>query len=532
MFADHKSIVLHKKSDNSLKDTYFNRLSDKMNGYFTIHGTTLVNLLGNYGNFETDSNSDGLADGWYSPSDGILSKSLVTDAVFASKSQKLVSNGTKVYLYLTTYEMFSPTAGHIYFVSMYGKASTVTDRVFAIRGDIYTEFVPTSTAYERYSYKTATDFTTFQLEFRSTSGNLSSGDYALFDGIVAVDLTAAGALDPIRAAKYGVSNWSDLTKAQLEAEIPYFDSVMSVNVADGTASELTVENRGKNLIDFSDFKGVSGATNYDLTETGIRIYNTGEYAFRNASFFMNIKPGTYTLSADIEVISGWAYIYAYACDINKKSLSTTTYLAKQQSASGRFTVSSTFPNKTAYILISFHSTFNVEAIGDVVYSNVQIEEGSAATSYVPPRTDSITIPDSVELHGYNGVFDSIEYEGDSVANYTQRWKREDKNTDGGGAFALTDYKADTKIICRNKNTKNVKVLDANDSVDTDWNSITAEVWYVLNEAIESVVDLTDDGYRLPKLMNQIVVDSNLPIAMLINDEESVGYLHTQNFLEE
>jgi len=50
-------------------------------------------------------------------------------------------------------------------------------------------------------------------------------------------------------------------------------------------------------------------------------------------------------------------------------------------------------------------------------------------------------------------------------------------------------------------------------------------------SVESIVDLTDNGYRLPKLMNQIVVDSNLPIAMLINDEESVGYLHTQNFLE-
>jgi len=88
---------------------------------FKIYGTTLVNLLGSYGNFGVDSNADGLADGW--TNDATLTA--VTNAIdtaaelFGSKCQKITlgADGEG-----GNYIEVDVAAGEVLFVSGYIRA--------------------------------------------------------------------------------------------------------------------------------------------------------------------------------------------------------------------------------------------------------------------------------------------------------------------------------------------------------------------------------------------------------------------------
>jgi len=475
----------------------------------TIHGTTFVNLLGSYGNFETDTNSDGLADGWTTMPNANLAISLDSGSLFGSKAQRLTSNGNYAYVYIGTSNIFSGISGHIYFISMYGKSNALTNRIFAIRcGGVLTTFTPTATAYARYSHKTTSDITSVQFEFRSTDGNLASDNYALFDGVQLIDLTAAGALDPIRAAKYEASNWSDLTEAQLEAEIPYFDSVLSVNVEDGTASELTIENRGKNLIDFSKMEHMAWASYvknsvYKLSnpaENNTSIFGAGSAwipTIKNARKLMKLKPNTpYILSAE-------SCVNIYPSLHNSAGVWLAQYSIYNHNLSNG---PLSFTTDSQYIYLDLRVGLR---LNDFYIEDVQLEEGSAATDYVPPRTDSITIPDTAELHGYNGVFNTIDSDG----NYTKNWERDGtKTTDADGKFALSGYAVGSKVICRNKDNGEVEVLDAAASVTTSWTEADIEIIYQLETPVEEGIVIPNSLTLYTGQNNILFPDSKAPAA--------------------
>ncbi len=225
--------------------------------------------------------------------------------------------------------------------------------------------------------------------------------FILSDGYkdVVIDLDAMGALDSVRQAKYGVANWADLTEAQLEDEIPYFDSVMSVNVEDGTASELTIVNR----------KDTSGG----------------------------------------------------------------------------------------------------EIISDLV------------------------IPDTCELHAIEGYHDYVEYDADEEKLlYVSFIARDDKTTDGSGDFELTDAVSGSRVLVRNKTDGTVEwCTESEDSVHTSTISDDVEIWYIRATPTSNTIYGLYSGNFLKALKNNIVVDSNLPVAMEINDSNQSGYIITQDFTE-
>lgn len=221
------------------------------------------------------------------------------------------------------------------------------------------------------------------------------GYFIKSDGYKDVVLPLMGALDPVRAAKYEAENWSDLTVEELAENVPYFDSVMSVNVEGGTASELTVENRRDD------------------------------------------------------------------------------------------------PDGEAFC--------------------------------------SIVIPDTIELHGFDGAFNYIDSDG----NYVKNWERADKTTDGAGAFALTGYASGSKVICRNKTSGEVEVLDAAASVTTSWTETDIEILYRLATAVESIVQLESTGFMLyPGDNNVLSPDSKTPVAIQVSDYTGVSSTSsTQAFIE-
>lgn len=101
-------------------------------------GTSVVNLLGKDGDFEKDSNNDGLADGW--KRDGFSSVLINSNSVYGSKSQQVEGKGniikdvdldsSKHYLVSAYCNITSYTDGSCsIFISDKGNYSNITDIV-------------------------------------------------------------------------------------------------------------------------------------------------------------------------------------------------------------------------------------------------------------------------------------------------------------------------------------------------------------------------------------------------------------------
>lgn len=284
---------------------------------------------------------------------------------------------------------------------------------------------------------------------------------------VAVNLAEQGALDPARQQKYGVTNWTELTIDQLAQEISNFSSVMSVNYdVDGGASDVVVENRGKNLLSVSPFtKSLTADTYVDL-ET------------------IQLKSGTdYVLSTDLD---------------------NATFRVLNAITDAEITLSSdsfTAPNEPVNIQIKTTIT------GDYTF-NAQLEEGSEATDYEPPRTDLITISNT-ELHGYSGVFNQV----DKAGSYTKYWERATTTTDGSNNLDMSGYSylSGSKVIIRNTDNGEVAVKDAVDTVATDWASANVEILYRLNSPVRTTITKTGEMLLYPG-HNNIVSNGNTGIV--------------------
>jgi hypothetical protein len=150
-----------------------------------------------------------------------------------------------------------------------------------------------------------------------------------------------------------------------------------------------------------------------------------------------------------------------------------------------------------------------------------LEEATSFISYAPPRSDSITIPDTVELHGYNGVFNTIDNHG----RYVKYVERDTTTTDASGYFTLTNYKQSSKVIVRNITDGRTLTLDAQDSLSTGWNNTDIEYLYVLDTPVETIVSLTGDLKLYQGQNNVSSLDSSLPIPIQIthvdNEVETV-----------
>ena len=512
-FADHKLI------DNSLGDTMLDVLEEKRKGDFKIYGGTFVNLLGKDGNFEVDTNVDGLADGWTNDAGLTAVANTMNTAYeyFGSKCQKITLSADGEG---GNYVEVSVAAAQALLVAGYIRAgdTSTTGKLIVDWRDIADAQISTDTvgtnATARYVRKSAlltAPANTVKARIYATVAGVS-GKLAYFVGIQVNNLTAQGALDPVRAAKYGVSNWSDLTEAQLEAEIPYFDSVMSVNVEDGTASELTIENRGKNLANFERY---DNSSIFMIINTQLKIGNTYTLKINNidalpdGDFFFRIAklPGSGATETLFDLLG------------TKTTTPTFTYTRAMKNVKYRFWI------------VNYSNPFISQEFVDNL--NIQLEEGSVATDYVPPREDSITIPDTCELHALEGYHDYIEYDADSEKLlHVSFIARDNKTTDASGDFALTGVLSGSNVLVRNKTTGAVEwCTESSGSVHTSTISDDVEIWYIRSTATSTEIYGLYSGNFLKALKNNIVIDSNLPVAMKINDSNQSGYIITQDFTE-
>jgi len=221
---------------------------------------TVVNLLGKYGNFETDSNGDGLADGWV-VSDVTL-KELVSGINGNAQHISHTFNGGTTILQFRVY----PQQGHTYYAKTAMKTTTtdpvkpiltgMTGTLLAYREGYtpYLLFGPegyTNVWTIRSGYYTETQAVDYRDLFLYIAADFAGANvgetYELWiDNFLLVDLTAMGSLPSGLQTFFspaGITKWEELAttnnivaadgtaktgKEWLDLLLPYVDSIATL----------------------------------------------------------------------------------------------------------------------------------------------------------------------------------------------------------------------------------------------------------------------------------------------------------------
>lgn len=344
-----------------------------------IEGKTLVNLLGDVGNCESLT-------GWTS-----YSSTLDTSIkLFGSVSHKFNASTSAP----STHKDMVCDQTHKYLISGYANISSYTNGSIELN----------ATDYGNYLHSTLVAFDTTKLnQWQRKSviitGKLNGGfklmfgitqNYstliANFDGIAVYDLTAI----------YGAGNEpSDIPT--LERALPYVNGVKS-------ASSVSLKSCGKNTFN-KDTKVIFnyGSSIATSLPTGIKVSNTTGNAYNYVSYVLGLKPNTsYTLYKNSNRITGTT-----GGAINLYLGKTTSELLGGSINHAGTTVTFTTSN-TGFVCILFYSTQNANEIGEVDYTNIQLEEGSSATAYESYNESSIILPAEIsDLKQIGAVKDDI-----------------------------------------------------------------------------------------------------------------------------
>jgi len=429
---------------------------------FELYPITIVNLLGKYGNFDVDSNSDGLADSWSYIAVDPASLNLVS-GIFGVSAQQYSYDTSSGKTYFYIYHDNWALENHKYFASIYYKHSDINadTGLFALRLlaydstilDIFEFLSERSNTWKRKYGSFTTPAGTAKIRFQGFQwvDNMGTVDEVTVDGAILIDLTEMGELPPQLQEFFQnqATNWEDLaTTANITAAdgrtqtgedwlaelLPYVDSVATVGYSFVNEQlSVTVENRGSNLLD--------DLCNYEQQHyqswwygLGCTIEKDKIYLDKKASngqksgfyIFVKVQKGKdYTLSWKADSWDGkniaiWfvdSAVYTYPYNISlftkKSDLLTQT-------------------NTTGGLIIGFGGY-------GVVY-DIKLEEGSSATSYEPARNSKLDF--TTELFGFDGAYDRLFDNGSLL----KQWQRETEISISGGSGTISEPGRGTCIL--------------------------------------------------------------------------------------
>lgn len=223
---------------------------------------------------------------------------------------------------------------------------------------------------------------------------------------------------------------------------------------------VEVTSLGKNYYDVNKTTSNSTALLMDISGNSIRLHNTSEATFVGTKFDLDtskIKLGkTYTFGADVNYTSGSGRLVLRT---KSGSIKSGTSILK---TSGRYSFSFVMQDVGDYLTL--FCTGSTAELGDVTYSNIQLEESGSITEYEPYKEKVSTIPTP---NGIAGI------KVDSGGNYTdengQQWICDEivKYADGSGEYVKKIGKIifnGTETWGKSSNTSNntyyTNVLDA------------------------------------------------------------------------
>ena len=216
--------------------------------------------------------------------------------------------------------------------------------------------------------------------------------------------------------------------------IPYFEGMQSVRMPVLTTT-------GKNLF-YIDEKEVSSANGLHQIQNNEVIIENTTYGYYNCSIKnFYLKPnGVYTISYNSEILSGTPYIKVIIMDDKKNTLVDIN--------KGTFTAPS-----NGKVKINFYSGSSIN-MGKVRYYNIQIEEGSTATSYEPYKSNILTTNEPVELRGIGKVKDELnllngkltQRIGEITFDGSENWEAHDTTTTNTVRYYLNGAVQNAKPI--------------------------------------------------------------------------------------
>lgn len=205
----------------------------------------------------------------------------------------------------------------------------------------------------------------------------------------------------------GMENW----------DIPYFTGMQSVKVP-------VLSTTGKNLLDVESVFKVDGNTVKEAKDGSVVLYKPSHNSFILETIKVKANT-TYTISCEIEkIINGGRAVYGL----------------------GGVTENKTAMSDSSGNLALFMRAGDQNSEGEYKFYNIQLEEGSTATSYEPHKSNILTVNEPVELRGIGDVKDTLDcLTGEvtqRIGEYTidgnENWAKYDIQTvEGYNSFVAT-----------------------------------------------------------------------------------------------
>jgi len=517
---------------------------DKAN--IKLYGTTIVNLLGKYGSFETDSNEDGLADGWTKDGNSTASRdSYRTNG----KVQKLYFDNTggsaTTDIYIQTDSLY-PISGDTMFlkcnITKEGENTETNDVIVEVQwyddSQVYlsSSFVDLKETtiwssfwgitlfhyYGKLTIPANTAYFKVKIVMSVQVGNIGS---FTADNILCCNLSAKGDLDPARVAYYSnkysqsVTKWEELEEDDLTVELPYVDSVATI----GLDKVISIKNLSKNLFSndlesniFAFWNNNGPAKFYNNGIEGGHSSSTDYICERVLFEAIPVEKGkTYTLSFDYVTLpklhendlgKPFSDIRIYhtinpVTNLGSSAIPDSFIFERKffgpSGGEGKLNYQITAQSNYIYVHINWYGCHSW-------LGNFQIEEGDTATDYEPPRTDKIEIPAGTHLFGLNGAFDSINL---STGTKEKRWEKETEVSVASGSATLSKSGIGTAILI-GENGVPYEGTVSGTSLTTSASDGTYTVWYQLATPEMLKVLVTSNFNYLGREHNQIFISQH------------------------
>lgn len=534
--------------------------------YLKFYGQTFINLLGRKGNFEVDTDEDGVADGWLVAFDGGTTvNALATDSVIGSKAQQVTatatSDGEDVVLSSSDFMNINPS--DTLFLSYYAKngaANTagngLTMKVSYLDGD-HTDVssvsftVDLSGGYERFFVRTTVPATAgilgFNIQFIRTVASSSQVGEFIVDGVSASNLTRMGFLSLPLKTRYEVLRWEDLSDRDLLTLIPYVDSVRSTcwDFLTGTL-DVTFTNKGINLAPaavaekWSNYAGapyflddifVTWASNSFVSE------KVAVVGLRDLSLSFRAR--------SVGGVEGDAYtVVVREYDINHCLLESQTFTGELTAAWQDYGHSFVCSERTLFLDIVLSSNCLVASPAYMDYMLLKYD--TLPSLYSPAKVTQATIND-FPFFGYGFDFDTLATYGEFV----QYWEKDASvniyaNGSNYAADGLTSdpLSSETRELATDFTGRFIKVIMIDNATGDvffgeptavndirtkitsaapgdDDTPVSYTVWYLLkNLQYESQTSVVSANLEIYPFYNSIVSNTNVisPVELFLQRE--------------
>lgn len=371
----------------------------------TVKGNTSVNLLGNVGNFEVDTDGNGIADGWWKLNIYGTHTLESAGAVYGTKAQRVtaIAEDAAATRGVTLTESARPKlfSGKYYLFLAHVTTDGGATSNAAIRLDDGTtgNYAITSnwsTATKTHCVKISPPSDIIARVILYNYAPLGSTNWVQFDGarIVEVD-----------AATYALANVDpEFSGEKLAARYPYVDGVKHI-------TNPVITKIGKNNFDIN--LPFSGATALVESSTSLLVSSAASAYYYAYQKYAVIPNTTYTLS--YKASNGFGPDLP-AIGVRKGSDINTTIAINE--ALGDITLSFNTGTETSVYLCLFASR-TTAAVQQKRYENIQLEVGSVATPFEPRNDDYLYA--LTTLAGYGGINDVLTVRG-AEATVLRRWK--------------------------------------------------------------------------------------------------------------